>query len=192
MGRIASVRPTDQPSPRSGCRRASAGCAGIDLSFDLHAVAALAIAGLASAAWASAQKIDEMGGNNTEVNTPSLDGCPIQSPDGLSLYLASNRPGGKGGLDVWMATRKMSLLCLVPRRAAAIRTAPAEARRGCNAAATILQHGWRNVGGMPLPMTNTTGPAARNARRALAPTALVGARSTGRSAASGTRRGARP
>ena len=25
-----------------------------------------------------------------------LDGCPIQSPDGLSLYMASNRPGGHG------------------------------------------------------------------------------------------------
>jgi hypothetical protein len=34
-----------------------------------------------------------------------LDGCPIQSPDGLSLYLASNRPGGRGGLDIWVATR---------------------------------------------------------------------------------------
>jgi WD40-like Beta Propeller Repeat len=70
----------------------------------LIAVAALALAGLASA-WASAQKIDTMGGNNAELNTPSLDGCPIQAPDGLSLYLASNRPGGKGGLDIWMATR---------------------------------------------------------------------------------------
>ena len=39
------------------------------------------------------------------LNTPSLDGCPIQSPDGLKLYVASNRPGGKGGLDIWMATR---------------------------------------------------------------------------------------
>ena len=71
----------------------------------LIVLVALAIAGLASAAWASAQKIDTMGSNNSEINTPSLDGCPIQSPDGLSLYLASNRPGGKGGLDIWMATR---------------------------------------------------------------------------------------
>ena len=69
---------------------------------------AVALAGIASAqvsAWAPAQKIDEMGGNNSEVNTTSLDGCPIQSPDGLSLYIASNRSGGKGGLDIWVATR---------------------------------------------------------------------------------------
>lgn len=69
------------------------------------ATAALTMAGLASATWVSAQKIDTMGSNSAELNTPSLDGCPIQSPDGLSLYMASNRPGGKGGLDVWMASR---------------------------------------------------------------------------------------
>jgi hypothetical protein len=68
------------------------------------AVAALTLAGLASA-WVSAQKIDEVGGNHADLNTPSLDGCPIQSPDGLSLYVASNRPGGRGGLDIWVATR---------------------------------------------------------------------------------------
>jgi hypothetical protein len=57
------------------------------------------------ASWSAAQKVDEIGGNSPELNTPSLDGCPIQSPDGLSLYMASNRPGGKGGLDIWVATR---------------------------------------------------------------------------------------
>jgi hypothetical protein len=56
-------------------------------------------------AWSPAQKIDEVGGNHADLNTSSLDGCPIQSPDGLSLYMASNRPGGKGGLDIWVATR---------------------------------------------------------------------------------------
>ena len=55
--------------------------------------------------WSLAQKIDEIAGNHPDLNTPSLDGCPIQSPDGLSLYMASNRPGGKGGLDIWEATR---------------------------------------------------------------------------------------
>lgn len=68
-------------------------------------VAALVVVGVAWAAWASAQKVDTIGSNNSEINTPSLDGCPIQSPDGLSLYLASNRPGGKGGLDIWVSTR---------------------------------------------------------------------------------------
>jgi hypothetical protein len=34
------------------------------------------------------------------VNTEFLDGCPIQAPDGLSLYMATNRPGGLGGMDI--------------------------------------------------------------------------------------------
>lgn len=55
--------------------------------------------------WAQAQKVDEIAGNSSELNTPSLDGCPIQAPDGLSLYQASNRPGGLGGLDIWVARR---------------------------------------------------------------------------------------
>ena len=57
-------------------------------------------------AWGTAQKIDEIDGNSSELNTPFVDGCPIQSPDGLSLYMASNRPGGAGLLDVWVARRE--------------------------------------------------------------------------------------
>jgi WD40-like Beta Propeller Repeat len=69
------------------------------------AVAAAAPVAGASGTWAPAQKIDEIAGNSPELNTQSLDGCPIQSPDGLSLYMASNRPGGVGLLDIWVATR---------------------------------------------------------------------------------------
>src|ERR671910_134744 len=64
-----------------------------------------ASAGPHFSAWSPAQKIDEIAGNHPDLNTPFTDGCPIQSPDGLSLYMASNRPGGKGGLDIWVATR---------------------------------------------------------------------------------------
>lgn len=59
--------------------------------------------------WGSAQKIDTINGNSTELNTTFIDGCPIQSPDGLSLYLASNRPRFAGDprtdLDIWVAHR---------------------------------------------------------------------------------------
>ena len=75
----------------------------------LGVAAVLSLVGAAvamqSSVWTTAQKIDEIGGNSSELNTASVDGCPIQSPDGLSLYMASNRPGGKGGLDIWVATR---------------------------------------------------------------------------------------
>jgi hypothetical protein len=55
--------------------------------------------------WSSPVKVDEVAGNSTEINTISLDGCPILSPDGRSLFMASNRPGGQGGLDIWVARR---------------------------------------------------------------------------------------
>ncbi|HEY7270081.1 MAG TPA: hypothetical protein VH951_09660 [Dehalococcoidia bacterium] len=43
--------------------------------------------------------------NLASLNTPALEGCPFESPDGLSLYFASDRPGGYGGLDIWLAQR---------------------------------------------------------------------------------------
>jgi hypothetical protein len=69
------------------------------------AVAAATASAMHFSAWSTAQKIDELNGNSTELNTPFLDGCPIQSPDGLSLYMATNRPNGHGGLDIWVARR---------------------------------------------------------------------------------------
>jgi len=42
-----------------------------------------------------------------EINIPAVnDGCPIESPDGRSLFIASNRPGTLGGNDIWVATRR--------------------------------------------------------------------------------------
>ena len=75
-------------------------------------VGALALAGVAYAmqftSWGAAQKIDTINGNSSELNTTATDGCPIQSPDDLSLYIASNRAGGVGGLDIWVAHRASS------------------------------------------------------------------------------------
>lgn len=47
-------------------------------------------------------------GSDPSLNTGSNDGCPILSPDGLSLYMATNRPNptGGGGLDIWVAERE--------------------------------------------------------------------------------------
>jgi len=39
------------------------------------------------------------------VNSSHYEGGLTLSKDGLSLYFSSNRPGGQGGLDIWMATR---------------------------------------------------------------------------------------
>jgi WD40-like Beta Propeller Repeat len=55
--------------------------------------------------WAMAVNAESVPGTSPELNTPSLDGCPFASPDGRSLYLASDRPGGLGGIDIWVARR---------------------------------------------------------------------------------------
>ena len=82
----------------------------IKLALLAAVVSATSLAAVAQAlsfsGWAPAQKIDEIAGNSSELNTPFVDGCPIQSPDGLSLYMASNRPGGLGLLDIWVARRE--------------------------------------------------------------------------------------
>lgn len=49
-------------------------------------------------------------GSDPSLNTAFNDGCPILSPDGLSLYTATNRPDVAGGLDrdldIWVAHRE--------------------------------------------------------------------------------------
>jgi hypothetical protein len=51
----------------------------------------------------------EQPGTDTSLNTQFNDGCPILSPDGLSLYMATNRhsPGpGPRDIDIWVARRE--------------------------------------------------------------------------------------
>jgi hypothetical protein len=40
-----------------------------------------------------------------EVSSPSHETGTAVSPDGLTLWVSSDRPGGKGGLDIWVSTR---------------------------------------------------------------------------------------
>jgi hypothetical protein len=59
--------------------------------------------------WAQAMNAEQVPGTSEELNTGLQDGCPIQSPDGLSLYMASTRPRFPGDtrtdLDIWVASR---------------------------------------------------------------------------------------
>lgn len=56
--------------------------------------------------WSPAQDIEEFGaGAHENFNTEALEGCPFISPDGKMFFIASNRPGGQGGLDIWVSTR---------------------------------------------------------------------------------------
>jgi Tol biopolymer transport system component len=71
--------------------------------------AALAASGVAAKSfsdWSDPVNANDVPGSSNDVNLPtSGDGCPILSPDGDYLYMASNRTGGKGGLDIWRAPR---------------------------------------------------------------------------------------
>lgn len=69
----------------------------------LAAITARSVARADAAEWGPAVSIDSDGINS--VNTPALEGCPIESPDGRSLFFASNRAGGQGGIDIWVAFR---------------------------------------------------------------------------------------
>jgi Tol biopolymer transport system component len=56
--------------------------------------------------WSPAINVQSIPGTDPELNTASNDGCPTLASDGRTLFMASNRPGGLGGQDIWMATRE--------------------------------------------------------------------------------------
>lgn len=58
-------------------------------------------------AWHPAHKAKSWGvaAPVAEVNSSAGDGCPIESRDGLSLYIASTRTGTLGFNDIWAADR---------------------------------------------------------------------------------------
>jgi hypothetical protein len=60
--------------------------------------------------WADAVNAESLLGTSSELNTAVQDGCPIQSPDRLSLYMASTRPRFPGDprtdIDIWVAERE--------------------------------------------------------------------------------------
>ena len=55
--------------------------------------------------WSQAVSLESVPGTDSALNTVAQDGCPAPSKDGLTLYMASNRPGGPGLLDVYVTTR---------------------------------------------------------------------------------------
>jgi hypothetical protein len=44
-------------------------------------------------------------GADPSFNTAALEGCPFIARDGKTFFMASARPGGLGGLDIWISTR---------------------------------------------------------------------------------------
>ncbi|MEO6333650.1 MAG: hypothetical protein ABIO91_01585 [Pyrinomonadaceae bacterium] len=81
------------------------------VAFIVLTTTSLVITGVVSAkqfgAWSNPISMEStIPGASSEFNTPYNDGCPIQAPDGLSFYMASNRPNGLGGQDIWISSRE--------------------------------------------------------------------------------------
>lgn len=57
-------------------------------------------------AWSAAIDIEATSpGADPGFNTSGLEGCPFVSRDGKRFFMASDRPGGEGGIDIWMSSR---------------------------------------------------------------------------------------
>ena len=84
-------------------------------SFNAVAVALVAAGGVAASAaamptgfsdWAPATRVEAQPGTPESFNGPALDGCPFISRDERTFYMASNRAGGLGGIDIWVAAAR--------------------------------------------------------------------------------------
>src|SRR5215210_7513168 len=72
------------------------------LATVLSVAAPIAVAARQAGPW-------ELATLETGINSAQADGCPIESPNGLDLFIASTRPGAVGGAsdpnDIWVAHR---------------------------------------------------------------------------------------
>lgn len=74
----------------------------------LAAIAATTVAFAAAgdfSSWSQATRVEDTPGTDQSFNGAALDGCPFISRDGRTFYMASNRGGGLGGIDIWVSTR---------------------------------------------------------------------------------------
>jgi len=75
------------------------------ISAVMALAAASAVAAKTYGDWGPPVSAEQLQGSSSDVNTAYNDGCPILNPYDGSLYIASNRPGGYGGLDIWIAPK---------------------------------------------------------------------------------------
>jgi Tol biopolymer transport system component len=75
------------------------------LAATAFSTAALATSG-DFGAWSPATRVEAAPGTDPSFNGAALDGCPFISRDGKTFYMASNRSGGMGSLDIWVSTRE--------------------------------------------------------------------------------------
>jgi Tol biopolymer transport system component len=98
------MKPKSGESPQHSVRIACRRCIAPVVAAALALLCATDAAAQPFGEWQPAVSIDPGGAHL--VNTAALEGCPIESPDGHTLFIASNRAGGKGGIDIWVAHRE--------------------------------------------------------------------------------------
>ena len=81
------------------------------LTFVVALATFISVSSVAAAAaefgpWSQAARVESIPGTAADFNGPELDGCPFISSDGLMFFMASDRPGGRGGIDIWLSTRE--------------------------------------------------------------------------------------
>src|SRR5512142_1088760 len=104
-GRTARVaRRTDEHDTRGGPMSALKRVLVLSLVAGVVAGAAFAASG-DYGSWSQAVRVESIPGTDPSFNGASLDGCPFVSRDGKTFYMASNRPGGLGGIDIWVSRR---------------------------------------------------------------------------------------
>jgi hypothetical protein len=84
----------------------AAGCERELVEPTLHGDATASVTAAGFSGWSSAINLELASpGADPTFNTSALDGCPFTSRDGKTFYMASNRPGGLGGIDIWVSRR---------------------------------------------------------------------------------------
>jgi Tol biopolymer transport system component len=97
-----------------------------------------------------------------ELNTESDELCAAVTPDDLTIYFASNRPGGAGYEDIWMATRpSIADPFSAPRNVTELNTTSSDrpsfvTRDGC----TLYYTTGEGAGGAPFLVYVATRPPA--------------------------------
>jgi hypothetical protein len=75
------------------------------LAVSMVAVGAVVLRAIDFTAWSLAVNAEYVPNTDASFNTTSSDGCPASAPNGLEFYMASDRPGGLGGIDIWRSRR---------------------------------------------------------------------------------------
>lgn len=91
--------PAPVGKPRARARRALGSIVGVCLLLAVSLVPVAAHGPTKYSDWGVPTAV-------AEVNSVAHDGCPIESPNGKQLYIASTREGGFGKNDIWVAKRR--------------------------------------------------------------------------------------